>query len=144
MHISRQGVRIVGAAAAATMAVIYFLIGLRIFDVGGSTTGETVDIGLFGASAGSAFLALAALLVLTDRRWLWIPAVLVQVFVYAIYISTSGVRVPPFELYGITLRIVQIPLVLALVYLSVRAPSSTRTRSGRNDHSGNRHVHIGA
>jgi hypothetical protein len=126
------------------MAAIYFLIGLRIFDIGGSTTGDTVDVGMFGASAGSAFLALAVLLVLTDRRWLWIPAVLFQLFVYAIYIGTSAIRVPPFEIYGITLRIVQVPLVLALVYLSVKAPMSTRAPSGRVDPSTNRHVRIGA
>jgi hypothetical protein len=144
MQVSRQRIRFVGAAASATMAVIYSLIGLRIYDIGGSTTGETVDLGLFGASAGSAFLALAVLLALTDRRWLWIPAVAFQVFVYAIYFGTSGTRVPPFEILGITLRIVQIPLVLALIYLTVKAPMSTRSPGGRDDPSTNRPVRIGA
>ncbi len=144
MRISRQRIRYVGAAASATMAVIYFLIGLRIFDIGGSTTGDTVDVGLFGASAGSAFLTLAILLLLADRRWLWIPAVLIQVFVFAIYIGTSGIRVPPFEISGITLRIVQIPLLLALVYLSVKAPMSTRAPRGRPDPSTSPQVRIGA
>jgi peptidoglycan/LPS O-acetylase OafA/YrhL len=122
MHLARQRVRYVGVLAASAMCVIYFLIGLGILDIGGSKSGETVDLRLFGFSAGSAFLILALLLASTDRRWLWIGAAVFQVWVYLIYFATSGGREPPFEIWGITLRVVQLPLLAALVYLSWKAP----------------------
>jgi hypothetical protein len=122
MHLERLQVRYVGALASAAMAVIYFLIGLHVLDVGGSTTGESVDLAVFGFSAGSAFLVLSVLLMLTDRRWVWILAAIFQVWVSVIYFSVSGTRVPAFELWGITLRVIQLPLFVVLVYLSWKAP----------------------
>jgi hypothetical protein len=106
------------------MAAIYLLIGLGILDIGGSTSGETVDLALFGLSAGIAYVVLALLLALTDRRWLWILAALLMLWVYVIYLSTSGVREPSFEVWGITLRIVQLPLLAVLIYLSWNSPRS--------------------
>ena len=100
MGLSRQGVRYLGAAAAALMAAIYFLIGIGVLDVGGTTSGETPDQLGFGLSAGSAFLLTAALLLLTDRRWVWVIATVFQVLVLVIYIGASAIRVPPFEVWG--------------------------------------------
>jgi hypothetical protein len=104
------------------MSAIYFLIGLRVLDIGVSKSGEMVDLRVFGFSAGSAFLILALLLAFTDRRWLWILAALFQVWVYVIYFVVSGGRDPPFEMWGITLRIIQLPLLAVLIYLSWKAP----------------------
>ena len=122
MHIERRTVRLTAATASAAMALIYFLIGLGMLSIGGSSSGETVDLTMFGFSAGTAFLILAALLVLTDRRWLWVLAALVQVWVYVIYFAVAPGREPPFELWGITLRAIQLVLFAGLVYLSWNAP----------------------
>jgi peptidoglycan/LPS O-acetylase OafA/YrhL len=122
MHLTRGQVRHLGALASAAMAAIYFLIGLRVLDIGGSTSGETVDLALFGFSAGTAFLLLAVSLLSTDRRWMWVLAAMLQLWVYVIYLSVSGTREPPFEMWGITLRIIQLPLLVVLVYLSWKAP----------------------
>jgi hypothetical protein len=126
---SRSHVRSVAAASAATMAAIYFLIGLGALDIGGGSTGEQVDLGIFGTSAGSAFLLIAALALATDRRWMWALAALFQVFVFVTYFGTSAIREPPFELWGLTLRLLQVPLFGALVYLSVKGPSSSPAES---------------
>lgn len=128
MHLSRVTVRYVAAAASATMAVIYFLIGLGVLGIGGAKTGESVDLGVFGGGAGTAFLVLSALLATTDRRWIWALAAIFQVFVYVVYVATSGVREPAFETWGITLRLVQLPLLLGLIYLTLKAPVSTAPR----------------
>jgi hypothetical protein len=119
MGLSRQGVRYLGAAAAALMAGIYFLIGVGVLDIGGTTSGETPDQFGFGFSAGSAFLLTAVLLLLTDRRWIWILAAVFQVLVLVIYIGASAVREPPFEIWGITLRVIQLPLLLAVGWLAL-------------------------
>jgi peptidoglycan/LPS O-acetylase OafA/YrhL len=118
MHLARRQVRYVAAAASAAMAVIYFLIGLGVLSIGGSQSGEMVDLFVFGVSAGSAFLVLAGLLALTDRRWLWVLAAIFQVWVFAIYFFVAGSREPPFEIWGVTLRVLQVVLFAGLVWLS--------------------------
>ena len=121
MHLTRHEVRYVGAALAATMAGIYFLIGLRVLDIGTATSGDSDPFG-FGMSAGAVFLFGAALLVLFDRRWLWALAVVFQLLVYVIYVGAAAIRVPEFEVWGITLRVIQAPLLMALIYLAVKSP----------------------
>ena len=122
MHLDRRRVRLVAASASALMAAIYFLIGLGVLSIGGSKSGEMVDLTVFGFSAGTAFLILAGLLAITDRRWLWIVAAVFQVWVYVIYFAVAGSREPPFEIWGITLRVIQVVLLAGLVYLSWNAP----------------------
>jgi hypothetical protein len=123
-------VRHVGAGLAATMAVIYYLIGLGVLDVGGSGD-QQAGLLVFGVLAGSAFLLGAVLLARFDRRWLWITGALFQVFVYWAYIDISKSRTPPFETWGILLRIIELPLLLALVYLALRPAKSPVGVDGR-------------
>lgn len=124
MMLSRATIRHAGAVIAAIMALIYFLIGagaLRI--VAGD--GDPGFLFVFGALAGGAFLLGALLLMRFDRRWLWMLGAAFQVFVYWGYFSVAPDRTPSFEPWGITLRIVQVPLLIALLYLAVR-PSEQR------------------
>jgi hypothetical protein len=131
MHLTRRQIRDLAALAALAMAAIYSLIGFGVLDIGGSTSGEMVDLLMFGVSAGSAFLLLALLLATTDRRWVWIFATLAQVWMYVIYVAASSSREPPFEVWGIALRIIQLPLLVALVYLSWRAPAPKKRIEGQ-------------
>ena len=98
MHVERTTVRLSAAIASAAMALIYFLIGLGVLSVGSSTSGEGVDMFIFGFSAGLFFLLTAGLLALTDNRWVWWAATILQVLIFATYIATSAIRVPSFEL----------------------------------------------
>jgi hypothetical protein len=127
MNRLRNQVRRGAALAAGAMAVIYYLIGLGVLSIGGSSSGEMVDLKVFGGGAGTAFLALALLFVLTDRRWVWVLALIFQIWVYVIYVAVSGSREPPFEMWGITLRILQVPVILGLIYLSLRRPAADRS-----------------
>ena len=136
MHLTRTQVRYGAALAAGAMAAIYYLIGLGVLDIGGSKSGEMVDLGVFGGGAGTAFLATALLLAFTDRRWLWLLALVFQAFVYVIYFAVSASREPAFEAWGITLRLIQVPLVLGLGYLALtpterRASTAVRVPSGK-------------
>ena len=121
MDLDRRLVRYVGAAAAALMAVIYYLIAAGVLVVVTPTT-QNDDMLVFGLMAGTAFLTGAALLVLFDVRILWIVGLLFQVFVVVTYVTVAPQRVPEYEPWGITLRLLQIPLMAALAYLAVRAP----------------------
>ncbi|MGZ8562839.1 MAG: hypothetical protein ACXWWU_04385 [Candidatus Limnocylindria bacterium] len=121
MNLSRTTIRRAGAMVAAVMAMIYFLIGAGVLQVGGSNE-EREFLWVFGALAGGAFLLGAVLLMRLDRRWLWMLGAAFQVFVYWGYFSVAPDRTPAFETWGITLRIVQVPLLIALLYLAVRPP----------------------
>jgi hypothetical protein len=122
MHLDRRTVRLASAIASAAMAGIYFLIGLGVLGVGGSTTGEEVDMTTFGFSAGAAFLILAGLLAFTDNRVVWILAAIFNVFVYVLYFGVAPGRAPSFEIWGMTLRIIQLVVLSGLIYLSWNAP----------------------
>jgi hypothetical protein len=82
----------------------------------------------FGAAAGAAFLLGAALLVAFDRRVLWILGAILQVFVVWGYFAVAPDRTPSFEAWGIALRVIQLPLFAALLYLAVRSASSQGAR----------------
>lgn len=124
MVLDRQRLRSIGALASGTMAAIYYLIGLGVLGIGGSKSGESVDLAIFGFSAGTAFLVQALLLLRTDRRWVWVLSAVFQVWVAIVYVMVSGTREPPFELWGIVLRILQVPLLSVTVYLAWKAPAA--------------------
>lgn len=121
MNVSRKTIRYGAAAIATTMAAIYFLIGLGVLDIGGTTNSREFLL-VFGVLAGGAFLLGALLLFTQDRRWLWVAGVLFQVFVIWAYIDVSKTRTPPYEVWGIMLRIIQLPLLAALAWLALRKP----------------------
>jgi hypothetical protein len=124
---SRLTVRWIGAACAAAMAVIYFAIGSGVVQVV-EPTDPPVDLLPFGALAGGAFLLGALLLATLDRRVLWILGAAFQIGVAIMYVVVSQQRTPPFEVWGITLRIIQIPLLAVLAYLALRAPLGAAVR----------------
>lgn len=127
MHRHRRTIRLVAAAAAATMAIIYYLIGFGVLTVVRSVSGE-MDLLVFGLAAGSAFLVGAVLLLAFDRRILWILGALLQLFVVWGYLAVAPDRTPAYEAWGITLRLIQVPLFAALVYLALR-PRAGPTRT---------------
>jgi peptidoglycan/LPS O-acetylase OafA/YrhL len=107
---------LVATASAAVMAVIYLLIGTETLHVIEPATDQPA----FGYPAAAAFGALAVVVYQSRRRLVWAAAVLIQVFVAFVYFNLADQRTPPFEVWGVTLRVIQIPLIAALVYLAIR------------------------
>lgn len=124
---NRQLLRRGAAGIAAVMAGIYYLIGVGVLAVVDQQPGDPSML-IFGAAAGSAFLLGAILLVAFDRRILWILGALLQLFVAWAYFSVAAERVPAFETWGITLRLLQIPLFAALVWLAIRPAPAAAAR----------------
>jgi hypothetical protein len=82
----------------------------------------------FGAPAAIAY-ALGVFLLLRYDRWIvWVLGALLQMLVVAAYFNVAGERVPAFETWGITIRVLQIALLAVLVALAIRA--STRRSAG--------------
>jgi hypothetical protein len=130
---NRRIIRYGAAALSAVIAAIYYLIGLGVLHVVEPRPGEP-SLLFFGLPAGSAFLLGSLLLVLFDRRALWILGALLQVLVVLGYFAVAASRTPSFEAWGITLRLIQIPLFVALVYLVVRAPRTDRMPQANRRH----------
>jgi hypothetical protein len=124
VHLNRRTIRYAAAGLSAVMAAIYFLIGIGALHVVETHPGDP-SLLAFGLPAGGAFLLGSLLLVLFDRRELWILGAVLQVLVVLGYFAVAASRTPAFELWGITLRLIQIPLFVALVYLVMRAPGRT-------------------
>lgn len=117
--------RRVGAALAASMAAVYLLIAAGVVTVGESRSGSDqgeMDMVTFGVGAATIFLVGAALLLLVDRRVLWMVGSLLQLLVIGMYLAVSVDREPAFELWGVGLRVVQVALLGVLVVLAATAP----------------------
>lgn len=140
MHLRghRHTIRLAAAGLATAMAVIYFPIGAGVLDVGSAQGADDGFLLIFGASAGGAFLLGAVLLSSLDRRWLWVLGALLQVLVIFGYLAASATRTPAFEAWGITLRVLQLPLLAALVYLAVTPPEAERAPQLIRRHGGRR------
>ena len=121
----RRRVRLFAAAMAAIVGLLYLLIGLSFVQVVQPAPGDSSAQLYFGLPAALAFLFGACLLLLTDHRWLWVLGAILQVLVMSMYFAVAPTRVPSFELWGVLIRIAQVPLLIALAYLAATPQVST-------------------
>ena len=119
----RRTIRHVAAAASAVTAILYFAIGVGVLKVVDEVSAAAPSMLAFGAPAGAAFLLGAVLLVAVDRRILWVLGAVLQVLVIVMYIAVSAQRTPPFETWGILIKILQAAILAALLYLILDTPA---------------------
>jgi hypothetical protein len=113
---AREVVRWMAVALSGLVAFLYLLIGLNVVSLGNITEGEQRAFGLpaFVVFAGGAIVA-----VIWDKRWLWIVGAVGLVLIIAMYFNLAPERDPRYEVWGILIRVVQLPLLAGLVYLAV-------------------------
>jgi hypothetical protein len=63
------------------------------------------------------------------RRW-WAPGAAFQAFAIIAYFSVAPNRTPPFEFWGIALRVAQVLMLAGLVVLLIRYPRRARPVDG--------------
>jgi hypothetical protein len=126
----RRQVRLFAAALAGFIAILYTLIGLSLVRVVELAPGEPSPQLYFGLPAALAFLFGAVLLLRTDHRWLWVAGALLQVLVIWMYLSVAPSRVPWFEVWGVLIRMAQVPLLAALTYLAITSPQPAAAAGG--------------
>ena len=78
--------------------------------------------------AGAVFALLAALLVLSATRLVPLAGAALQVLVLAGYILISSERTPAYEAWGITVKALQVLLLIAFVYLALQHRPRTEPR----------------
>ncbi len=120
----RTQVRWAAAILALANAVVYALIGAGVLSVVNGAPGLRPGLIVFGVLAGGAFLLGAVLLMRFDRRVLWMVGAAFQAFAIAAYFNVAPQRVPPYEVWGLSLKVAQAVLLVALLFLGI-----TRTTS---------------
>ncbi|MEJ2218626.1 MAG: hypothetical protein P8099_18715 [Gemmatimonadota bacterium] len=126
----RFRVRIAAGALALGNAVVYLLIGVGVARVAEAAGGADVSLLAFGLVAGTAFVLGAGLLFFFERRLLWLLGALFQVFAIAMYFVVAPQRTPPYEAWGVSLKVAQVALLVALVYLASTAASRRASLRG--------------
>lgn len=125
--VRRRQLRYLAAAVAAAVALVYFLIGLGVIQVVNAVP-EDMSMFAFGMPAGGAFLIGAALLLTLDRRLLWVLGALLQVGTLVMYVAVAPQRDPPFEVWGMLIKVGQALLLVALTVLALRQPIRVEQR----------------
>jgi hypothetical protein len=111
-------VRVVAASTAMVLAMIYLLIGFEAITVRSVTEvepGPAVPLVI----EGLALCGLAAALLLSERRIVPIAGAVLMVVVIAGYLAVAPSRDPSFETWGIVLKLAQIGLLGAMLFLSL-------------------------
>jgi hypothetical protein len=117
-------VRYAAAVGSALAALLYLLIAFSVITVVEDQPG-------FGPPmliAGVLFAGLAALLVLSARRIVFVPGAGLQVLVLLGYLAISAERTPAFEAWGITTKALQVLLLAAFVYLTLQSRSTAAAK----------------
>ena len=104
-------------ALSAACAVVYLAIGLGFIY---EQPKDGVSLMVFGFSAGTAFALGVVLMVARSGRIVWILGAVFMAFVIVAYINVAPKRNPPFEIWGISLKIAQAVILAALLGLLAR------------------------
>jgi hypothetical protein len=110
-----RSLRLLAAGLCGAIAGLYVLVAAGVLSVGEAEGGE---LGILGF-AGGVFAVLAVLLWRLRGRLLWGAVAALQVLVIAAYVAISAEREPPFEVWGVSIRVLQVALLATLVGLLV-------------------------
>ena len=114
-------VRRLAAAAAFAAAALYLLVGLEVATVSTDIT-ATSDIFGFGALMAAIYSGLALLLMRSGSRRILVAAAIVQLVTVVGYVAVASVRTPPFEPVGLTIKALQLAILVAVAYLAMARP----------------------
>lgn len=128
----RREIRYAAAAASAVTALLYFGIGAGVLKVVNETSADGPSMFEFGTIAGAAFVLGTLLLLAFDRRVLWLLGALFQVGVIVMYVVVSPQRTPPFETWGILIKVLQVAILAALTYLAMRPRDRRAAQQGES------------
>lgn len=113
--------RLIVVGLSAVIALIYLLIGLRVLDVVDTTADQTS----FGLIAAGAFALGALAFARANSRFVFGLGVGVVAFVIIAYFAIAPERSPEYETWGITLKVLQVMLLVGLGYLAIRPAGRT-------------------
>lgn len=115
--------RLTAVGLCLGIAVLYGLIWSgAVPAIDGAEPGDRAILGV----AGVVFVVLAGLLWWVRHRVLWVATLLLQLAMIALYIAVGAEREPPFEFWGLAIRVLQVALIVVLVSSLVTAGRERR------------------
>jgi hypothetical protein len=120
--------RYVAIGASAAAAALYLGIGLGVLDIG-SAEGTDPALFEFGALMAAVFGITAVLLWFIRARVLYAAVAVLQVVVLLGYVAAASYREPAFDLWGALIKVAQVVILVAVVYLFAHARAATSSTS---------------
>lgn len=114
-------VRRAGAVAALVAALLYLAIGLGVVTISTDVSANS-DIFGFGALMAAVYVGLALLLLRSGGRVTLLVVAIVQAVTLVGYVAVASIRTPPFEAVGLTIKLLQLVILLAVAYVALRGP----------------------
>jgi hypothetical protein len=118
--------RQVAIAAAIGCAALYVLIGIGVLTIGRSTQDDTTDLLGFGALMGAVYGVTAVALWLFRSRVVAGLIAAFQLIPLLGYVALAAYREPPFEVWGLLIKVCQLVVLAAAAMLALRARPSAR------------------
>lgn len=121
--------RIVAIIASCVAGAAYLLIGFGVLFVGESTQEGTNDLSSFGAMMAALSVVGAVVVWRFHGRLAWATVAVFQVIPLVGYVAFAGLREPPFELWGLLIKVAQAVVLAAMAYLLVRGGEHAPARN---------------
>lgn len=125
--------RLVAAAAAWAAGVLYVLVGLGVLDVGSTVDPGAEDLVVFGLAAGAAQLLVGVALLVARGRAPLLLVIGFEILVVLMYVAVASVRVPAYEMWGVTIKVLEIVTIVAALALATHLHP---VRTGAERHVG--------
>ncbi len=110
---ARSRRQLVGVGASAVIALLYGGLYVGVLSIPGASDGER---GILGVAA-AVFVVLTALLWWKPNRLVLAAGAALQVLLSWMYLAIAPERDPAFEIWGVSIRVVSLALLLTLVSL---------------------------
>lgn len=112
--------RMLGVGGAIASAALYLLIGLGVLSIGDSTaTGQTTDLLAFGAVMAAVYGSLAVGLWRLHSRVVLGLIAAFQLIPILGYVAFAGLREPPFDLWGVLIKVAQVGVLVGAAVLAL-------------------------
>jgi hypothetical protein len=113
--------RWLGVGAAIASAALYLLIGIGWLTVGASTQEATTDLFGFGVLMGGVYAVTSLAIWFMRSRVVLALVAAFQLIPLLGYVAFAGLREPPFELWGVLIKVCQVGVLVAAAALALRS-----------------------
>jgi hypothetical protein len=121
-------IRWVAIGAAMACAVLYLSIGIGVLTVGRSTQDATTNLFGFGMLMGAVYLATAVALWRFKGRLALAMIAGFQLVPLLGYVAFASYREPPFELWGLLIKVGQAGVLIAAAVLALRVGATATSQ----------------
>lgn len=125
--------RLIAAVAAWAAGVLYVLVGLGVLEIGRAVDPGAQDLLVFGIAAGVSQVVVGVVLLAARGRAALLLVVGFETLVVLMYVAVASVRIPAYEVWGLTIKALEIVTIVATLALATHLHP---VRTGAERHVG--------